>query len=73
MKSVLQFLGSLAVVILILSINNKKTENNWMTKDTPEIVSAKLEKLGYTKLKGETCESHVKREMQLADMSAAGY
>lgn len=60
-------------LVLVLLLSNKKTDN-WMAKESPEIGSQKLEKLGYAKLPGETSEQHVKRERELADLAySAGY
>ena len=70
----LKTVGIILVVIVVgLLLSNKKTES-WMTKESPELVSQKLEKLGYAKLPGETSEQHVQRERELADLAGgAGY
>lgn len=63
----------LVLVVVIVLLSNKKTEN-WMTQESPELVSQKLEKLGYAKFPNETAEQHVKRECELADLAGgAGY
>ncbi len=70
----LKTLGIILIVLVLVPLLSDKKTDNWMVKESPELVSHKLEKLGYAKLPGETSEQHVKREQELAELaSGAGY